>query len=79
LEFIVISLFYTTAYRNKRKFIIAILTDTRLIAEPGALLKLALYLVNLQGTVAPYPRVHLLIVEIVTCDVVLESQEKKIV
>ena len=75
-EFIEISLFYTTTNRNERKFVIAILPDTRSIPEPRALLQLVFYLVNLQGIVAPYPRAHLLIVEIVTCDVFLESQEK---
>ena len=70
-------LFYTKTNPNNRKFFIAILSDVRSITE-RALLQLALYLVNLQGIVAPYPQAHLLIVEIVKCDAFLQSEVKKI-
>ena len=59
-----ISLFYITTNRKKIKFVIAALPDTRSIREPRALLQIAFYLVNLQDIVGPYPRAHLLIVEI---------------
>ena len=65
--------------KPKRKVVTEILLDARSITAQGALLQLAFYLVNLQGIVAPYPRANLLIVEIVTFDVFLESQEKKMV
>ena len=56
-EFLEISPFYTTTNRNERKFVIAILPDTRSISEPRALLQSVFHLVKLQGTVAPYFRV----------------------
>ena len=57
-------------------FVIADLPDMRLITEPRALLQLAFYLVCLQGIVAPYPRAHLLIVEIVMSCVSSTSSKK---
>ena len=77
-EIIVTSLFCTIANLNKRKFIIAIVPDTRSIREPRAFLQLAFYLVNFQGFVAPYPRAHLPVAELITYDILLESQAKKI-
>ena len=44
--------------------------------EPRAPLQLVFYWVKLQVIVVPYPRAHLLVVGIVTCDVSLESQAK---
>ena len=72
-----ISLFNTTTKQNERKLVVANLPVTRSIMEPRAVLQLVFYLVNLKGIVALYPWVHLVTVEIVTCDVLFESQEKK--
>ena len=35
-------------------------------------------MVDFQGLVDPYPRAHLLMVEMVTCDAFLESQVKRL-
>ena len=63
---------------NERKFVTAILQDMRSIMEPRALLQLAFYLINLQGIVALYPQAHLLIVEIVTCDISEKSRKNMV-
>ena len=51
--------------------------DTRSIMGPTALLQKVFYLVNLLGSEDQYSQDHLIIVEIVPCDVFLESQEKR--
>ena len=50
--------------------------DTRSITGPRALVQQAFYLENLLGIAGRYPRVHLQIVEVITCDMFLGSHEK---
>ena len=67
----------STTNRSERKFVMYILPDTKSLMGSSALVQLADYLVDLLCIVARYPRVHLLITEIVACDVSLQCKKKK--
>ena len=64
-----ISLFLTVMGRDKRKFVMFILSNPKLNAGPGALLQDAFDILNLPGIAAQCPGVNLLVVEKITCDI----------
>ena len=67
--FIKISLLYTLMDRVERKLVISVLLGTRLSTGPRALCQYAFESENLLGIAARCPRVHLVLVEKITCDV----------